>query len=286
MNRIEILIRRAILLMILLWVLQSCSPSEGNKTGHEYMPDMAHSIAVEANVYTNYNLNTWEKGSVKDLKSLSEPGSGIEGTVPRGYAGDFYGGQAISDKNTSDEDANAIRVPTNGSVPYPYKDTEEERQRATEEIQMNPFPITERGLDKGEELYNTFCGICHGEKGAGNGYLVRDDGGVYPAQPVSFLTEEFLAASNGRYYHAIMHGKNVMGHYKDKISFEERWHVIHYIRALQAKELGKIYTAQENTLDEFSTPEAEWVSDEVIDDKVSMIDNGMHSDEYHKEGTH
>jgi hypothetical protein len=49
------------------------------------------------------------------------------------------------------------------------------------------------------------------------------------------LNEEFLAATDGRYYHAIMHGKNVMGAYKDKVSFKERWMIIHYIRSLQHK---------------------------------------------------
>lgn len=39
-----------------------------------------------------------------------------------------------------------------------------------------------------------------------------------------------------------------MGAYKDKISYEERWQVIHYIRALQAKELKLAYDAENNTL--------------------------------------
>ena len=72
----------------------------------------------------------------------------------------------------------------------------------------------------------------------GLGYLVREDGGVYPAQPANFLLEEFVQASEGRYYHSIMYGKNVMGGYADKLSYEERWQVIHYIRSLQAKELS------------------------------------------------
>lgn len=256
----------------------SCSPAEGDKTGHEYMPDMAHSVAVEANVYTEYRLNTWEKGSVKDLKSLSNPGSGIDGTVPRGYAGTFYGNDFQGDEQKLNNGVNELRVPKNGSVPYPYKDTEEERTRASNEILENPFPITENGLAKGKDLYNIFCGICHGEKGGGNGYLVRDDGGVYPAQPVSFLTEEFLAASNGRYYHAIMHGKNVMGNYKDKLSYEERWNVIHYIRALQAKELGKIYSPEENTLTSYGVPVA-LVESQASDSQEDIAE--MHIEENH-----
>ena len=55
------------------------------------------------------------------------------------------------------------------------------------EIIDNPLPITSDGLSKGKELYNIYCGICHGEGADGNGYLVREVGGVYPAQPILYL---------------------------------------------------------------------------------------------------
>ena len=132
-------------------------------------------------------------------------------------------------------------MPVNGHVPYYYEDTEEERTRAMTEITTNPVPYTAADMAKSKELYEIYCGICHGDKGDGGGYLVRD-GGVYPAQPANFLLEEFVNASEGRYYHSIMYGKNVMGGYADKLSFEERWQVIHYIRSLQAAELGTTYT--------------------------------------------
>ena len=109
------------------------------------------------------------------------------------------------------------------------------------------------------------CGICHGEKGDGLGYLVRDDGGKYPAAPANFLLEEHLSASNGRYYHAIMYGKNVMGAYKDKLSYEERWNVIHYIRSMQAKELKVEYNQMANTLNTVDRPAGEIVSVEMQD---------------------
>ena len=52
-----------------------------------------------------------------------------------------------------------------------------------------------------------------------------------------------------------MYGRNVMGAYKDKISYEERWQVIHYIRSLQAKDKKLEYSEQANTLNpEFGVP--------------------------------
>ena len=61
------------------------------------------------------------------------------------------------------------------------------------------------------------------------------------------MDEELQKASEGRYYHAIMRGRNKMGAYADKLSFEERWDVIHYIRSLQAKARGEEYKVMTET---------------------------------------
>ena len=131
-----------------------------------------------------------------------------------------------------------ISTPINGNVPYYYADNDNERIRATKEIVMNPYPISKKSLAKGKELWVIYCGICHGEKCAGNGYLVSEENpnAKYPAQPANLLLDTFVNGNNGRIYHAIMYGKNVMGNYADKLSYEERWDVIHYIRSCQASE--------------------------------------------------
>ena len=255
--------KNAILVFSTALLMYACAPADGDYTGSEYMPDMAHSIAVEANVYTNYSLNTWDEESTVDLKSLSIPRKPVEGTIPRGYAGyqlsdNMDAQREMMESLRGERAVNEIAVPLNGNVPYHYGDNDEERLRATAELINNPFPISADGLERGKELYNIFCGICHGEKGDGLGYLANSDenpNAKYLAVPANFLNDEFLAASNGRYYHAIMYGKNVMGAYRDKMSFEERWQVIHYIRALQAKEKKLAYNEDENTLNpSFGTP--------------------------------
>ena len=207
----------------------ACNESNGNHPGYEYMPDMAHSIAYEANTENYYSLNRWS--SEDEYLDYAKPRKPISGTIPRGQAG-LLGRR--NDDNHIEEKMQGTHL--NGYVPYYYGNTEEERVRAMNDPEIslsNYMPtITENELAQAKELYNIFCGICHGEKGDGAGYLVRD-GGKYPAAPSNYLNEEFLAATDGRYYHAIMHGKNVMGSYKDKVSFKERWMIIHYIRSLQ-----------------------------------------------------
>ncbi len=234
---------------VLVIMTVSCKPAEGDHAGKEYMPDMFHSIAFEGTTANYYKFNTWSTES--EYTQMARPRTPVKGTVPFGSVGlnrDF------SDNAESETmKAAFLSIPSNGHVPFYYDNTEEDRIRATNDIVSNPLPISEKGLKRGKMLYDINCGICHGEKVDGNGYLARD-GSPYPAQPANFLLDEFLSASEGRYYFAIMHGKNVMGAYADKLSFEERWDVIHYIRSVQAKENGKLYNEETNTFNTAGIP--------------------------------
>ena len=236
-----------IVLYFSLVLLFACQQPGKNSTGSEYMPDMGHSVAYEANYYNYYYHNTW--GSEDDYYKMVTPKLPVAGTVPRRT--------------------------TNGDPVYHYGNSEEERARAMAEIINNPYPITDAGLAAAKPLYDIYCGICHGDKGDGNGYLVRD-GSPYPVQPANFLLEEFLNASNGRYYHTIMQGRNLMGAYADKLSYEERWQVIHYIRSLQAKELKLAYNEEINTLNNIAVPAASLVDAMA---KEEMSHHG--SDDHH-----
>jgi mono/diheme cytochrome c family protein len=262
-----------LVIAIVILSINACQQPGGNETGSEFMPDMAHSIAYEANTYAYYYNNTW--GSKEDYYEMAQPRKPVNGTIARGYVGNSAPTSAT----------NEISTPANGAVPYYFGNTEEERTRATAELINNPFMITDAGLVKGKELYEIFCGICHGNDGGGAGYLVRDPnpatgdaGGKYPVQPANFLLEEFVAASNGRYYHAIEYGKNLMGAYKDKLSYEERWQVIHYIRSLQAKNLKLKYNQMENTLNTVDEP-----AGEIVADLESEMHEGGHDGDSHNE---
>lgn len=265
-------IKNIIYLALVACCVVACQQPGVNNPGSEYMPDMAHSVAYEANYYAYYYYNTW--GSENEYYKFAHPKTPVKGTIPRG---------------TASNSAHALN--------YAYADTEEERTRAMAEIVNNPYPITDAGLAKGKDLYNVMCGVCHGEKGDGLGYLVREDGGKYPAAPANFLLDDFITSSNGRYYHSIMYGKNVMGSYKDKLSFEERWQVIHYIRSLQAKEKKLEYNQMVNTLNNVDKPAGEIAMvKEVIEDAHNMDhghgdahghdDHGHGDDHGHDNGHH
>jgi mono/diheme cytochrome c family protein len=244
------ILNKYFILLLFVAVIYGCSGPGGENPGTEFMPDMGHSVAYEANLYDYYYYNTW--GSEDEYYQFAQPRKPVANTVARGQAGIGPGDVTGA--------ASMQGYEINGSVPYHYEDTEAERTRASKEIISNPYPITNAGLSRGKALYEINCGICHGNKGDGEGYLVSESNpnAVYPAQPAILTSDTFTYASNGRLYHAIMHGKNVMGGYADKLSYEERWQVIHYIRALQAKNKKLVYDEDINTLDQVSLPMKLW----------------------------
>ena len=79
----------------------------------------------------------------------------------------------------------------------------------------------------GEELFDTYCAVCHGP--AGNG-----QGAVRMGAPA--LTTPLVAGrSDGYLYSVVRYGRNYMPQYGDKIvRRDERWLVVDYVRSLQA----------------------------------------------------
>lgn len=235
------------------WLFSVCSPAGVNKTGHEYMPDMYHSTGYEANQYSAYYWNHWDEQSAFAKAQLSQPRGKVEGTIPRGYTAVYYGDASALDVVRGKNAPNAIAAPVNGQAPFYYENTEEERLRCEQEMVNNPFPITKAGLDGAKPVYDIYCGVCHGVKADGQGTMLAATD-KYPSQPKNLIGDDIIAAGNGRLYFAMMHGKNVMGGYADKLSFEERWQVIHYIRSLQAKEKKLQYSETANTLSNVEKP--------------------------------
>jgi len=239
------------------WLFSVCSPAGVNKTGHEYMPDMYHPVSYEANQYSAYHWNHWDDakyGQTFSKAQLSQPRGIVKGSVPRGYTGVYYTDASSLDIVRGKNAPNAIAAQVNGAAPFTYVNTEDDRLRCEKEMVSNPFPITKDGLDRAKPLYDVYCGVCHGTKGDGQGVLVTIPDAKYPAAPKNMLGDDMIGAGNGRYYFAMVYGKNVMGGYTDKISYEERWQVIHYIRSLQAKSKNLEYSEKANSLSNIEKP--------------------------------
>lgn len=110
-----------------------------------------------------------------------------------------------------------------GQLPYLIK-TPEEAARL-----VNPVPRTAETMEKGRALYAIYCRVCHGALGNGLPTLTS----AYGAKPADLRIKRLAQSADGTIYHVIMVGKNAMPSYAYELKEDERWSVIHYLRALQ-----------------------------------------------------
>jgi mono/diheme cytochrome c family protein len=126
------------------------------------------------------------------------------------------------------KDGFGMRMPVAGTVarshlPYAIKDQNDAGAQA------NPLPRTEEVLKKGRQNFSIFCSVCHGILGDGKTSLTA----AYGAKPANLDSQTFRDYEDGKIYHVIVAGKNSMPSYAAELTEDERWSVIHYVRALQ-----------------------------------------------------
>ena len=99
-----------------------------------------------------------------------------------------------------------------------------------------PIAVTTELIHRGRDRYQVYCAPCHGALGDGNG-VTKQYGMV--ATP-SYHDDRLRAMAEGEIYNTITHGKNTMFAYADKLSPDDRWAVIAYVRALQRAAHGRL----------------------------------------------
>lgn len=112
-----------------------------------------------------------------------------------------------------------------------------------------PVEVNEALLKRGQERYNIYCNVCHGQTGAGDGTIVMRGFLKPPAfweqtpgdkshfsrglryQGAGLI--ELEKAPAGYLYHVITHGYGGMASYSAQVPPNDRWAIVAYIRALQ-----------------------------------------------------
>jgi mono/diheme cytochrome c family protein len=130
-------------------------------------------------------------------------------------------------------------LPVEGSIPrgwqpYDYENTTAGLELARAELK-NPLPVTEENLAEGAALYTIYCAVCHGDKGDGQGILMKREkflGIPSYADPGRNITE-------GSIYHVQMYGLNSMGSYASQTNEEERWQITQHVMNLKATLKGE-----------------------------------------------
>jgi mono/diheme cytochrome c family protein len=131
-------------------------------------------------------------------------------------------------------DTRGMRLPVEGTVargfiPYPFKGIAEPT-----EFLDNPFVVTKENMELGKKKYLIYCSPCHGNFGDGDSRLR----GQFP-NPPTFHSNRARDFSDGKIYHIITNGQNVMPSYAAQVTSDERWAIVNYIRALQRAKNAK-----------------------------------------------
>ena len=92
-----------------------------------------------------------------------------------------------------------------------------------------PVRVDYELMRRGQERFNIYCSVCHDRLGTGRGKIV-ERGYIHPP---SYHIDRLRNAPPIHFYEVISRGYGAMPSHEDKLTPEDRWAVIAYIRALQ-----------------------------------------------------
>lgn len=115
-----------------------------------------------------------------------------------------------------------------GFIPYEIPNTVAGYQLSKDSLK-SPLKSNEIDVERAEELYTIYCGVCHGKKGDGKGILVKRE--KFLGVP-SYKDRDINA---GSIYHVVTYGLNTMGSHANQLSQEERWQVADYVLKLKSE---------------------------------------------------
>ena len=158
--------------------------------------DRARNYQFMPNMYESVGYETYGEAIFKDGIEAQLP---AEGSIARGY------------------------------VPFDIENSTEGYVLAKETLK-SPLDSTQVDLEKGKALFDIYCAICHGNKGDGQGNLVKRE----KILGIPSYDDAGRAINEGSIYHTIYYGKNAMGSYANQLKEEERWQVVSYVLELKA----------------------------------------------------
>jgi mono/diheme cytochrome c family protein len=138
---------------------------------------------------------------------------------------DMFRGDAVAPM------AQAPRVMPPGTLPL---DGERPRSTAASRKLQNPLAAVATDIEQGAKLYSTYCSVCHGTHGRGDGpvaFMLR-------TPPADLTSHRVALMKNGSIYGTIRNGTQIMPSYGDALTPSERWRVVLFVRDLQQNALA------------------------------------------------
>src|SRR5882762_2245065 len=119
--------------------------------------------------------------------------------------------------------AAAIIYSAVNNAPWSWPVPEEAKQL------KNPLQPTTAALKSAREVYADKCAHCHGDTGKGDGR----DAGKYDPAPTDFTDSKRMnGATDGELFYKISEGKKPMPVFKNKLSEDQRWELVLFLRSL------------------------------------------------------
>ena len=148
-------------------------------------------------------------------------------------------------------DGRGSRIPVKGVIARGVPITDEavntgKKEGTDEWIEVNPLKVTKDTLERGRERYDIYCTPCHGKAGDGNGITSQ-----YNLVAADLHQMKLVQIEDGYIFDVLKNGYNLttnevgivsyrMPAYDSKMSNEDLWHVVSFLRALQYSQLGKL----------------------------------------------
>lgn len=172
-------------------------------------------------------------------KDENSPGVEFMPDMYRSPSMEVYGTSSLN----GDEVYSTQFLPAKGSIargyiPYGYPNTPEGYEAAGLNLK-NPIQHSDKVMKEAEALYTKNCIHCHGATGAGDGKV----GLKLPGAPPPYNDAAHKNLPEGKIFHSITYGKNLMGAHASILTQEERWKLVYYVQKLQ----GPKTTATDST---------------------------------------
>jgi len=105
---------------------------------------------------------------------------------------------------------------------------EEWKVPAKYEKMTNPEEASKSNVAIGKSMYSKHCKSCHGKEGLGDGPKADEVEGELG----DFSSEEYQAQSDGALFYKSYIGRDDMPSFEKKMSEEDMWLTVHYMRTL------------------------------------------------------
>ena len=124
---------------------------------------------------------------------------------------------------------------------YPWEDSPVTTGRnpgTTNFVELNPLPVTAELLQRGQQVFDINCAVCHSRLGDGNGTPKR----IGTMAVVANLHDKrIVELTDGELFNTVSYGKGIlMPGYAGNLPIQDRWAAIAYLRALQLSRLGSL----------------------------------------------